>query len=67
MDEIVNNLIEVKFPEKDDFLKIRETLTRIGVASRKGNGQLDIVYHQQNKRGWQHIPLRTDVNLGHCY
>ena len=35
MDEIINNLVEVKFPEKDDFLKIRETLTRIGVASRK--------------------------------
>ena len=31
----VKDLIEVTFPEKDDFLKIRETLTRIGVASRK--------------------------------
>ena len=35
MDEIVNNLIEITFPQKDDFLKIRETLTRIGVASRR--------------------------------
>tara|TARA_X000000950_G_scaffold207217_1_gene249206 strand:+ start:3143 stop:3544 length:402 start_codon:yes stop_codon:yes gene_type:complete len=35
MDEIVKNLIEITFPQKDDFLKIRETLTRIGVASRR--------------------------------
>ena len=30
-----DNMIEVKFNEGDDFLKVRETLTRIGVASRK--------------------------------
>lgn len=35
INEEVNDLIEITFPEKDDFLKIRETLTRIGVASRK--------------------------------
>lgn len=28
-------MLEVTFNEPDDFLKIRETLTRIGVASRK--------------------------------
>lgn len=31
----LNELIEVTLPEPDDFLKIRETLSRIGVASRK--------------------------------
>ena len=31
------NMIEVTLNEPDDFLKIRETLTRIGVASRKDN------------------------------
>ena len=30
-----DNMIEVKLNEGDDFLKVRETLTRIGVASRK--------------------------------
>ena len=30
-----DNMLEVKIKEPDDFLKIRETLTRIGVASRK--------------------------------
>ena len=34
-EEIVKDLVEVTFPEKDDFLKIRETLSRIGVASRR--------------------------------
>jgi hypothetical protein len=30
-----NSMLEVALNEPDDFLKIRETLTRIGVASRK--------------------------------
>jgi hypothetical protein len=29
------NMVEVVLKEPDDFLKVRETLTRIGVASRK--------------------------------
>ena len=32
-----NDMLEVSLNEPDDFLKIRETLTRIGVASRKDN------------------------------
>lgn len=32
---IVDSLIEVKLNKEDDFLKVRETLTRIGVASKK--------------------------------
>ena len=32
---ILDTLVEVKLINEDDFLKIRETLTRIGVASRK--------------------------------
>ena len=28
-----NNMVEVSLNEPDDFLKVRETLTRIGVAS----------------------------------
>lgn len=31
----ITDLIEVTLKEKDDFLKVRETLTRIGVASKK--------------------------------
>ena len=29
------NMLEVQLKEPDDFLKVRETLTRIGVVSRK--------------------------------
>jgi len=32
---IIDNLVEVALPSEEDFLKIKETLTRIGVASRK--------------------------------
>ena len=32
-----NNMLEVTLNEPDDFLKVRETLTRIGVASRNDN------------------------------
>jgi len=31
------SMLEVILPEPDNFLKIRETLTRIGIASRKEN------------------------------
>jgi hypothetical protein len=32
---IIETLLEIKLGKEDDFLKVRETLTRIGVASRK--------------------------------
>lgn len=32
---MLETLVEVRIKDDDDFLKIRETLTRIGVASRK--------------------------------
>ena len=31
----LESLVEVKLNKEDDFLKVRETLTRIGVASKK--------------------------------
>ena len=35
MNDVVDSMIEVGLDEPDDFLKVKETLTRIGVASRK--------------------------------
>ena len=35
MNASVENMVEVKLRSAEDFLKIRETLTRIGVASRR--------------------------------
>src|SRR6056300_1846467 len=47
----LENLIEVRLKEDDDFLKIRETLTRIGVASRKDKTiyQSCHILHKQGK------------------
>tara|TARA_R100001510_G_C7624530_1_gene184663 strand:+ start:30 stop:437 length:408 start_codon:yes stop_codon:yes gene_type:complete len=50
-DDIFQGLgIEIALKEKDDFLKIRETLTRIGVSSRKEN-KLFQSCHILHKRG----------------
>jgi hypothetical protein len=35
MNASVENMVEIKLRSTEDFLKIRETLTRIGVASRR--------------------------------
>lgn len=34
-DSLIGSMVEVKLSTNDDFLKVKETLTRIGVASRK--------------------------------
>jgi len=52
--ELVKDLIEITFPEKDDFLKIRETLSRIGVASRKEK-ELFQSCHILHKKGKYYI------------
>ena len=55
MSEIIewkpDSMLEVKIKEPDDFLKIRETLTRIGVASRKERKiyQSCHILHKQGK------------------
>lgn len=51
MNEFIDNLIEVKIGEEEDFLKIKETLTRIGVASRKENKlyQSCHIFHKQGR------------------
>jgi hypothetical protein len=44
-------MVEVKLSQPDDFLKVRETLTRIGVASRTENKlfQSCHILHKQGK------------------
>ena len=48
---IIDTLLEIKLKEDDDFLKVRETLTRIGVASRKDKTlyQSCHILHKQGK------------------
>ena len=47
----VESMVEVVLKEPDDFLKVRETLTRIGVASRKEKKlyQSCHILHKQGK------------------
>ena len=48
---IVEELVEVTLVEKDDFLKVKETLTRIGVSSKKEKTlyQSCHILHKQGK------------------
>ena len=44
-----DQMIEVTLNEPDDFLKVRETLTRIGVASRKEKRFISLVIFSISK------------------
>jgi hypothetical protein len=48
---MIENLVEVKLVEPDNFLLVKETLTRIGVASKKTNTlyQSCHILHKQGK------------------
>jgi hypothetical protein len=46
-----SNMLEVILNEPDDFLKIKETLTRIGVASKKDHNTLFQSCHILHKQG----------------
>ena len=47
----ISQMVEISLKEKDDFLKVKETLTRIGVASRKEKTlyQSCHILHKQQK------------------
>lgn len=48
---IVDSFVEVTLPSDDAFLKVKETLTRIGISSRKSNTlfQSCHILHKQGK------------------
>ena len=50
----ITDLVEVTLNEQDDFLKVRETLTRIGVASKKEQTLFQSC-HILHKRGQYYI------------
>ena len=50
----ITDLVEVTLNEQDDFLKVRETLTRIGVASKKDKTLFQSC-HILHKRGQYYI------------
>ena len=47
----INQLVEVRLKNAEDFLKVRETLSRIGLASKKDNTlyQSCHILHKQSK------------------
>ena len=54
VNDVVNSLVEVTLPDEEAFLKIKETLTRIGISSRKEN-KLWQSCHILHKRGKYYI------------
>ena len=50
----LTNFVEIKLVEQDDFLKVKETLTRIGVSSRKEK-VLNQSCHILHKQGQYYI------------
>lgn len=51
IEAVIQNCIEVRLPSPDNFLKVKETLTRIGVASKKDQTlyQSCHILHKQGK------------------
>jgi Bacteriophage translational regulator len=60
----ISNLVEVTLKEQDDFLKVRETLTRIGVASRRDKilYQSCHILHKQGKYYIVHFKELFDLD-----
>jgi len=54
MNDIVESLVEINLAKDDDFLKIKETLTRMGIASPKNNCLYQSC-HILHKRGRYYI------------
>ena len=54
-------MLEVQLKEPDDFLKVRETLTRIGVASRKDK-KLFQSCHILHKQGATYYTNKEDIS-----
>jgi len=59
---VIRECIEVTLPSPDDFLKVKETLTRIGVASRKDK-TLWQSCHILHKQGHYYIVMFKELFL----
>lgn len=73
IDWTMDSMLEITIPEPDSFLKIKETLTRIGVASKKDNilYQSCHILHKQGRYYLVHFKelfaldgKQTDITLG---
>ena len=61
------SMLEVTIKQPDDFLKVRETLTRIGVASRKDKTlyQSCHILHKQGKYFITHFKEYSDFRYNY--
>ena len=69
----IDDMVEVTLKEDDDFLKVKETLTRIGIASRREKKlyQSCHILHKQGKYYIVHfcphdLFTNTKADLGTC-
>ena len=60
--------VEITLPEPDAFLKVRETLTRIGVASKSSNTlfQSCHILHKQGRYSLVHFKEMFQFNVGNA-
>ena len=65
---VQEKMVEVNLHEPDDFLKVRETLTRIGVASRKEKKlyQSCHILHKQGKYYIVHFKELFALDSRYC-
>lgn len=54
VDELIKSFVEVELTDSENFLKVKETLTRIGISSKKEN-KLYQSCHILHKRGKYYI------------
>ena len=60
--EANGQMLEVTIKQPDDFLKVRETLTRIQVASRKDKTLFSLVIYYINKEN-----ILLHISRGICF
>jgi hypothetical protein len=66
--EVLETLVEVRLPTPDTFLKVKETLTRIGVTSADDTRLYPSchVFHKQGKYWIVHFKSMLEVDGGHA-
>ncbi len=62
-DWTIDKMVEIKLSEPDDFLKIKETLTRIGIASKKDKTLYQTCHILHKKSKYYIISFKEIFNI----
>lgn len=64
IDQIINKMVEVELPDKEKFLIVKETLSRMGIASKSSNtlSQSCHILHKQGKYYIAHFKLMMELD-----